>query len=80
MKLFIGDKEVEFKTANETLLAAALKATLLKHGQKPWLKYVTKEFELDRYAFSDAANFHKGNIQIALDSNNGNNLVRLLEE
>lgn len=76
MKLFVGNEEVAITTNTELLLASALKAVTLKFGSSGWLKDVFKEFELDRFSLIDAVR-STGDIQLATDSNNGNNVVRV---
>lgn len=77
MKFFIGETEVPLTTNTERLLAAALKAVVLERGVQGGLKSVLLEVELDHSAFYAAQNVIEGDLQIATDTNNGRDLVRI---
>jgi len=77
LKLFNGDKEIVITTPTKALLVAALKAALFAHGKAGHLKTTIREFEMDRFAFTDAATHQHGSVQILTDGNNGRDIVRL---
>ena len=79
MKILSGREEIILTTQTELLLVAALKASLCKYGEEGGLVAVSKEFRLDRFAFTDAANHLSGDLQICMDGNNGDDLIRLLK-
>jgi hypothetical protein len=79
VKLFHARVETPITTADELMLVSAMKAILWAHGDKGSISYAMKEFRMNRFAFEDAIRHQVGNVMIATDGNNGQDIVRLIE-